>query len=117
LLPFRMDDEEIVPCPTCGSAGRREDGIKEKIVLRAKLHGAPRKSELEITLGDDFHRAEKKWKKIKRVIDRGHDQYEERFVDPKTGETVHKCREPLSAHTGHGCDKKTKTNKGEGQVQ
>jgi hypothetical protein len=114
MLPFRMDDTEIIPCPKCGSTCRTEDGIKERIVLKAKPHGATGKPELEITLGDDFHRKEKKWKKLKRVIDRGHDQYEERVVDPTTSETTHECREPLIAHTGHGCDKKNKRNKNGG---
>ena len=110
MLPFRMDDEEIMPCPVCGSTRRIEDDIKEKMTFRAKPHGATGRQELEITLGDDFHRKERKWKKIKRVIDRGNDHYEERVVDPKTGETVHSCQEPLSVHTGHGCDKESTKN-------
>jgi hypothetical protein len=73
MLPFRMDDEEIMPCPVCSSTRRIEDGIKEKMTFRAKPHGATARQELEIRLGDDFHRKEKKWKKIKRVIDRGND--------------------------------------------
>jgi len=110
MLPFRMDDTEIMPCPACGSTCRTEDGIKEKIVFKAKPHGATGKPELEITLGDDFHREEKKWKKIKRVIDRGHDQYEERVVDPKSGVTVHHCEEPLTSHAPHGSAKRSKTS-------
>ena len=114
MLPFRMDDGEIMPCPACSSACRIEDDIKEKITFRAKPHGTTGKQELEITLGDDFHRKEKKWNKIKRVIDRGHDHYEERVVDPKTGETVHSCQEPLSVHTGHGSDKRRMRKEGKG---
>jgi len=112
MLPFRMDDTEIMPCPSCGSTGRIEDDIKEKVTIKFKPHGTTGKKELEITLGDDLYRKEKKWNKKKRVIDRGHDQYEERVVDPKTGEIVHSCQEPLSSHTGHGCDKKIMKNEG-----
>ncbi len=110
MLPFRMDDTEIMPCPSCGSTGRIEDDIREKVTIKFKPHGTTGKKELEITLGDDLYRKGKKWNKKKRVIDRGHDQYEERVVDPKTGEIVHGCQEPLSSHTGHGCDKKIMKN-------
>jgi hypothetical protein len=34
MLPFRMDDGEIMPCPACGSTCRIEDDIKEKITFK-----------------------------------------------------------------------------------
>lgn len=114
MFPFRMDDAEIVPCAKCGSTVGIEDDRKEKIIFKARPHGATGRQELEITLGDDFHRKEKKWKRIKRVIDRGHDYYEERVVDPKTGETVHNNQESLSSHTGHGCAKNRTGDEGKG---
>ncbi len=78
------------------------------MIFKAKPHGKPGKHELEIKIGDDYFRKENKWMKIKRVIDRGHDHYEEQIVEPKSGKTIHHCQEPLSSHTGHG-SAKTKT--------
>jgi len=110
MIPFRIDDREIMPCPLCGSTGRTEVEIKEKICFKAKPYGTTGRKELEITLGDDFNRAEKKWTKSKRVIDRGHNYYEERVVDPMTGETLCSNQEALSSHIGHGYDKKNTRN-------
>ncbi|WP_159106134.1 hypothetical protein [Herbaspirillum sp. B65] len=35
-------------------------------------------------------------------MNRDTDRYYEHIVDPETGETIHHCDEPLSAHIGHG---------------
>lgn len=40
-----------------------------------------------------------------RHIDRPEDQYFELVVDPETGEIIHRCKEKLSEHVGHGSAK------------
>ncbi len=107
ILPFQMGNEENVTCQSCGATDFIVvDDIKEKMVFKAKPHGKTGKHELEITMCDDFFRKENTWTKLKRVIDRGHDHYEEQIVDPKSKKTIRFCKEPLSSHIGHGSDNK-----------
>jgi hypothetical protein len=40
-----------------------------------------------------------------RIIDHEKDSYREDVIDPKTGEMVHHCEEPLNQHRGHGDDR------------
>jgi len=44
--------------------------------------------------------------RLERFFDRISDWYQERVTNPKTGELVHSCDEPLSQHQGHGSAKK-----------
>jgi hypothetical protein len=37
-----------------------------------------------------------------RIIDHDNDLYKEIITDPKTGEIIHECEEPLSKHIGYG---------------
>src|SRR5262245_17017361 len=37
-----------------------------------------------------------------RVINRRDDYYFEDITDPQTGQTLHRCEEPLTEHRGHG---------------
>ncbi len=64
--------------------------------------GALRHPFLELKAWLDFHRASGKERHLEMVIDREHDRYFKRAVDPETGETVHLLEEPLSEHRGRG---------------
>ena len=93
--------EERVPCPRCGSRDRAlsitlTDHVEshEKITVKQRSHAGVRPS-LELTSGDDFHRKSGIWMKLERVIDRVKDWYHEVIINPKTGDIVHKCEEPL----------------------
>jgi hypothetical protein len=46
--------------------------------------------------------------KLRRIIDRRNNRYQELVVDPQTGETVREVDEPLSEHRGHGSAKPKK---------
>ena len=46
--------------------------------------------------------------RLERFFDRINDWYRERVSNPKTGEVVHSCEEPLSKHQGHGSAKNGK---------
>ena len=52
--------------------------------------------------GDDWSVVEKRRMSKSRTIDRRNYCYEESVVDPKTGEVIHECCEPLDQHRGHG---------------
>ncbi len=104
------------PCPNCGSMARAFEvslhasiTFKGKLTAKGKRAGAKKHFVIQV-MGDDFFRKMKKWTKLSRVIDREHDSYREIFTDPDTGQTIHKCVEPLSQHTGHG-SAKAKENK------
>jgi hypothetical protein len=60
---------------------------------------------IEQRSGDSLHRKTEKWMKLSRVIDRDRDLYVEKVIDPETGNVIHECSEPLSAHRGHGSAK------------
>ena len=60
---------------------------------------------MEQRFGDSLHRNSGKWMKLRRVIDRDNDWYEETVINPETGNVIHDCNEPLSAHRGHGSAK------------
>ncbi len=107
LLP-----QERKPCPTCGSSKRHIKVIVEvgigvsvgsRVVGRAKGEKKPfMESRTEpsksIKLGRNVHH--------ERTIDRRNNKYTEKITDPKTGEVLHECEEPLSEHRGHGSAKK-----------
>lgn len=108
-------DGTRVPCPECGSTGRRfgehvecavRAGLRLKrgIKRRRDGDGKPYREEVD---GDDFWRAKQKWTQLTRIIDRENDWYSETVVDPQSGEVVHRREEPPSAHRGHGSAKRT----------
>ena len=104
--------DERGPCPACGSKARHFEvvisetvEVHEKLGLKAR-HGKSGKPFLESVSGDDLHRKSGKWMSLERVIDRENDKYKEIVTDPKTGEIIHHCEEPLSQHQGHGSAKK-----------
>lgn len=106
--------EERTPCPTCGSITRAiQVSISESVMIREKLgmkgkHKGEKKPFIESVSGDDLHRKTGKWMKLTRMIDRDNNQYKEEVKDPETGDTIHRCEEPLSDHMGHGSAKKPK---------
>jgi hypothetical protein len=73
------------------------------VAMKAR-HGKS-KPFLEQDAGDSFHRNTGKWTTLQRVIDRAGNWYSETVTDPGTGETIHKCEEPLDQHRGHGAAK------------
>ena len=54
---------------------------------------------------DEWSQRYQRWVRKTRVIDRLHDWYEERVIDPETGAILYEHAEPLSAHQGHGSAK------------
>lgn len=42
------------------------------------------------------------WNRREKIENRENDRYYEHIVNPKTGEIVHHCEEPLSERRGHG---------------
>lgn len=78
--------------------------LHEKLGTKAKRKDKG-KPFVEQVSGDDFQRKSEKWVHIDRIIDREQDIYKELVTDPKTGEIIHKCEEPLSKHQGHGSAK------------
>lgn len=70
---------------------------------------APERQEQALQRGDRRRRSSVlhgRWMLLTRTIDRANDWYSEKVVDPRTGEVVHQCEEPLSAHRGHGAAKR-----------
>lgn len=81
--------------------------MHSKLGAKAK-HPGDKKPFIEQVTGDDVRRSTGTWVKHDRVIDRENNRYKEDVVDPKTGEVIHHCDEPLSEHTGHGDAKETR---------
>lgn len=100
------------PCSKCGSLNRTQS---VSITENLKIHGSltakgkrvgNKRPFKEVFSGTDFsHRFRKGMQKL-RLIDRDKDIYEEEVTDPETGNTIHKTKEKLSDHTGHGSAKK-----------
>ncbi len=114
--PTDQTETDRMPCPNCGSLRRHVRlsfsetlTLHEKRKLKAKgpEGGKPR---YESVQGDDLHQKSGRWMKLKRIIDRVNDWYQEIITDPKTGEVVHKTEDPLSEHRGHGSAKRYKIN-------
>ena len=57
---------------------------------------------LELQTGDDFYRKTGEWNRREKIEDRVKDRYLELIVNPKTGEIVYQCEEPLSENRGRG---------------
>jgi hypothetical protein len=78
------------------------DHRKRRIKRSQGGKGRPYREEID---GDDLWRKTGQWVQLTRTIDRSADWYSEKVVDTRTGEVVHQCEEPLSAHRGHGSAK------------
>jgi hypothetical protein len=107
-------DGASAPCLQCGSTARAFDVHQTEGILASdcrKRHtkwcrsgrSRPYKEEID---GDDLQCSTGRWMLLTRTIDRANDWYSEKVVDPRTGEVVHQCEEPLSAHRGHGAAKR-----------
>lgn len=104
-------------CPKCGSLHKiKYISVSESLVMDFELTGME---------GRNPHLPSKKklrWKwinqnKVQRgdgvtpihhyqFFDKDSDKYEEVVTNLDTGEIIRDCKEPLSAHRGHGSDKK-----------
>jgi DNA-directed RNA polymerase subunit RPC12/RpoP len=105
-------DENRPLCPDCGSTAqvihvRVHDGatFHERLGLKGR-HLGEKKPFIEQVRGADLQRKTGNIMHKSRIIDRENDLYHEKITDPRTGEVVHECKEPLSRHRGHGSDKK-----------
>jgi hypothetical protein len=110
--PPNIAFEKRKPCSSCGSLNRKYEKLLEatismqaKLGLKAKRRFS-KKPFLEVILGADLYKKTQKWMQRERIIDREKDLYREVVTDPKKGEIIHKCEEPLSEHVGHGSAKK-----------
>jgi len=111
--PSNLTEAERKPCPTCGSLSRRfelklEDGFTLYDSVDTKLKRGGKGKPAVKTRTGDVRQANGKIMKLKRIIDRENDWYEEELIDPDTGEIVHKCAEPLSKHVDRGSAKPKK---------
>jgi DNA-directed RNA polymerase subunit RPC12/RpoP len=111
-----ITEQEMMPCPICGSLGRAlekklENGVKVEDRDRQKLRGGKKTSSgrpgRELVQGHDYHRQSGVWNYLYRLIDRMKDWYHEKVTDLKTGKTIHECQEPLSKHRGRGSAKQS----------
>ena len=105
------------PCPGCGSLQRRVRlSLSGTLALYTKLKGKVRgpkggRARYEFVQGDDLHQKTGRWTKLKRIIDRAGDWYQEIVTDPATGDVVHQEEVPLSRHRGHGSAKQRQTGR------
>jgi len=76
--------------------------VKEFVKILIKEEG---KVISELRSGDDLWVKIGMWMNMNRVIDWKNDRYRKIITDPKTGEVIHHCDEPLSIHHGHGSAK------------
>jgi len=103
---------ERKPCPVCGSTARNYNVSVRLSTIRGWLlglkHKRPghKKPVYESKSGDELYRDTGQWHKISREIDRENNRYRERIVDPKTGEVIRECDEPLTEHQGRGSAKR-----------
>jgi len=109
--PTNLPADQRQPCPTCGSSSRIQSvTINETLELHDSLtakgrHEGQKRPFIEVFSGADFSHRLKKWMQKLRLIDRDKDIYHEEVTDPDTGEVVHKTKEKLTEHTGHGSAK------------
>lgn len=108
---YNLPELERTPCSRCGSLSRVLQinvsdtvGLHDQVRLRHKVPGR-KKPQAEIVSGDDLHRDSGIWMKLSRVIDRGKNWYEEKIINPLTGEVAHHQSHPLDQHIGHGSAK------------
>ena len=112
---IECDLHNIDKCPVCGSEKIEviltlSDRIEFHEMAKGKTNKMPGKSKSysEFQTGEEKSISRGYWVKKFRKIDRENNQYYEKVDDPKTGETIHKRKEPLTDHFGHGSDKHRK---------
>ncbi|MFA4906713.1 MAG: zinc ribbon domain-containing protein [archaeon] len=100
--------EDRKPCPGCGSSTRSiymsiEDRVVVSDSISSKLKSPGiKKPVIETISGSELYKRENILVNKERIIDRKHNRYHEKVVDPKTGEIIHEVEEPLSDHRKHG---------------
>jgi len=116
LVDEQPDAMVSLPCPSCGGMARTvhlaiEDQVGVGLMdsLRGKVKDQTRRSDEKLRrdffTGAELQRSTGKFVQKDRIIDKDRDHYFEKVVDPKTGEVIHLCEEPLSQHWGHGSAK------------
>lgn len=112
-------DEELAssasyPCPKCGSTKKYMNasitdgiGLYDSWEAQAKDPRYPGKRKIRWETFVGWERCHKLQSMVykTRTIDRSNDTYQETVTDPRTGEIIHHCEEPLSKHFGHGSAK------------
>ncbi len=107
-----IDPSQRVPCPRCGSNGRKLGvEIRAQVTLHSMLsykgrRGGKGRPFVEGRVGGELQRSTGRWLRLERVIDRARDWYREHISDPRTGEVVRHVEEPLTQHHGHGAAKR-----------
>ena len=102
-----------LPCE-CGATARADgaqtiehavanDYRKRQIKRRRDGKRRPYREEID---GDDLQRSTGRWMSLTQTVDRANNWYSKKVMDPRTGEVVHECEEPLSGHRGHGSAKR-----------
>ena len=100
------------PCPRCGSLSRifqEEIKLDASADLRISLLKHKRgtgRSIFEAENKLDLSRKTGRMMNVVRVFDRENNLYLETVTDPKSGEVIHSCCEPLTDHIGHGSARK-----------
>lgn len=96
------------PCPKCqGHAPvftvTASDSAKfhEFAQVKGRRPGQ-RRPHFEVQAGEELYKKEARFVGKYRCIDRERNEYDEKVVDPDTGEVLHECHESLTDHFGHG---------------
>jgi hypothetical protein len=104
--------EKRQACTSCGAQKRiyTKHLIARSILLagvRLKaFENGLRKPFIKLIVTPSFSFKIQRWSYLYRLIDRRHDVYHELVTDPKSNSIIHECKEPLSAHKGHGSARK-----------
>lgn len=113
-------EAENIKCPQCGSElSIIVYRVTENLTLAGTFGGkvlteGKKKPAREFMYGADYSEKEHRYMQKERVIDRENNIYHEKVTDPKSGDVIHECDEPLTSHFGHGSAKE-KENKSECQ--
>jgi DNA-directed RNA polymerase subunit RPC12/RpoP len=114
------DDNTL--CPNCNADLSKAESkipkvlhlsINERIVFHEKRgikvrHRKGQKPFIEQSSGSVLFHETGEFNDRTMIVDREGDLYKEIIKDPKTGEIIHQCIEPLSKHTRHGDAKNKK---------
>ena len=113
--PTSTPIEKRRACSKCGSTRRMVQiklsgivPIKSRLSAKGKRPGQ-RKPFYELISGDDLFRLTGEWNKLVQIIDRSRDYYFKLVTNPKSGNVIRFCEEPLSKHQNRGS---AKSNRG-----